>query len=100
MGNEMKKSDLKTGYRITVKDGWAHYIVMIGADTDYFSGDIIIDNRDGTFNWLDLNDFDDEMNNLFDRKFDIVKVERPRNPYDIFYIHRGFDVIWQRDEDE
>jgi hypothetical protein len=95
---EMKKSNLKTGYRVTLRNGDS-YICLIGTDTDYFSGDVLVDPKAKSHNWINLSEYDNKMNIKDDfREYDIMMVEKPSHLYDILWHFEGFTIIWEREE--
>lgn len=94
----MKKSDLKTGYRVTLRNGNS-YICLMGVDTDYFSGDVLVDPKEKSHNWINLSEYNKKMNIKDDfREYDIMMVEKPSHPYDILWHFEGFTIIWEREE--
>ena len=89
MNNTFKKSDLKTGYRVTI-DGYKPRIVFLGANITY-NGDEISDflvcSESKSYSW-------DYLKYISEKT--ITKVERPKHPYDIFYHSSGWEVLWEK----
>ena len=99
----MKKNDLKTGYRVTLRNG-EKMIVLVNPDTYFSDGPysnsvIAVNPIKDSFGWIDFCNYKDDLVGFddFDFDFDIVEVEKPRHPYDIFY-HGRFESIWKREE--
>jgi len=89
----VKKSDLKTGMRVTIRDG-SQFIVLLGVPVK--TQNQFVDILYNESSLLNLRDYDD---NLFDRdyrKYDIIKVEIPHTIFDISYSNPNYDVIWER----
>lgn len=98
----MKKSDLKTGMRVTTRDE-RQYIILLDAEQAY-SGDrdIMVDPEDNSHNWNLLLYYTEDLlcKTRKDSEFDIMRVEIPKHPYDIFYDYSGFKLLWERIEEE
>lgn len=95
MKNEFDVNDLKTGMRVTFKNGQIS-LVMRGVYNDYSGGtaDVVIDPRVNSHAWDRLSTCENSYGKL-------VKVEVPKHAYDIFYKQDGFRVIWEyREETE
>jgi len=91
----MKKSDLKTGMIVTLRNGDEHMVFMDSAsiycDNYRFSNDVIVNlNRMGS--WEELPQYDDDLKIIDEGRsdFDIVKVEKVDHPYAFIYgVHRS-----------
>lgn len=89
----MKKSDLRTGMRVTIRDG-SQFNVLLGVPVKTRDQPVDILYNESSF--LDLEDYD---NNLFDcdeRKYDIIKVEIPHTIFDISDFNAKYVVVWER----
>lgn len=89
----MKLKDLKTGYRVTTKEGIKYNILL---NTEW--GDIMINPHKDSHGWLVLTDYDDTLSidNVYNEKFGIILVEKPIHKYDICYHFTGWEVVWER----
>lgn len=93
----MTKSDLRTGMRVTKRDG-TKLIVMLNCNygCDY-SCNILVNNIE--YCWHDLRFYNEDLTHEKYREDDIVKVEQPNHPYQIFFLDSNkFTTIWQRPE--
>lgn len=77
----MKKSDLKTGMIITMRDG-KEYMVYKDVDTGWTTGDILFA-CDGRHDWVSLDDYNEDMT-TYNSEWDIVKVTKISHPFGIF----------------
>jgi hypothetical protein len=101
----MNKNQLKTGYRVTVREG-LQYIVLRGFGSTYTErsdenpSDVMVCLQPGVYSWLILDNYrHDLVIDMFEVKaLDIMKVEEPGHPYDIFYHHDGWNVLWEKKE--
>ena len=73
----MKKKDLKNGYIVTTRAG-DKYMVCFDLDTGDFSGDVLLHAR----GWMRLDKYNDDLTCCYSQ-YDIIRVEKVRNPYDI-----------------
>lgn len=92
----MVKSDLRTGMRVTIKDGGV-FIVMLNTDSIYSaSGDILTSINNG---YLELSDYKQDLtfyNSNFS-KYDIVKIENIAHINFIFDSNPEYKVVWERE---
>lgn len=99
----MKKSDLKTGMKVVTRDG-SVYIVLKGIQTDYadqyYKGvtDLFVNPKLQSYSWTSFEHFDENLCDNQSPEYDIMEVSLPGHPYDIFYQHNGYRVIWTREE--
>lgn len=99
----MKKSDLKTGMRVTLRDGTTR-MVMVGVQHGWCpregtdAEDFLVNPVQGTWQWDRLSRYTEDMKcgTLNSTDWDIMIVEIPKHPFDIFYHNDGFEEIWQR----
>jgi hypothetical protein len=96
--NRMTKSDLKTGMRVTHRDGES-LIVLRGCD---FTGCIPSGEEDVIVNfekksWSSFTHINDDLTNQCRHSCDIVKVESPSHPFDIF-VNANYSTVWTRKE--
>ena len=98
---QMKKSDLKTGYIVTTREG-EEYMVYLNVDTLFTQNDdIIVKSTGRCWNKLqfykeDLTYYDSES-----ERYDIVKVEKANHPYclqDMNYDRSFRETLWEREE--
>lgn len=92
----MKKSDLRTGMRVTKKNG-AKYIVAINSQHNYSrERDLIVNSKISSWDSLDI--FNDDLTSDYPDNT-IVKVEIPKHPFDMFNINYSeYITIWERPE--
>lgn len=100
----MKKSDLKTGMKVVCNDGTS-YIVLLGVRHNYFNlkneiQDILVDPVTESYDWLVLDHYSDDLYDEYQSKFNIKQIYIPNHPYDIFYINKGWKLIWEREEEK
>lgn len=88
----MKKSDLRTGMRVTLRDGSVYFVFKdVPVGDDYF--DILCMGDD----YLILDDYDENLCDCDNRKYDIVKIEIPMYIPDVFNPEsKYYKVIWER----
>lgn len=96
----MKKSDLKTGMIVTLRN-WNEYVVFIDAQNTnmYDSGSVIV--NASKFLWQRLKDFNEDMTNIREKKWDIMKVELASHPYCYMNLNNGREnrkLLWEREE--
>lgn len=97
----MKKSDLKTGMIVTLRNGYK-LMVFLNANTGSIKESDVLVNLNGV-NWSDLNGFHEDLTCKFGVEFDIVMVEKVKTTVDLIYkiIHHSSDrteIIWERKE--
>lgn len=98
----MKKSDLKTGMKVVTRDG-SVYIVLRNMQTDYsdnyYKGtkDLFVNSETNSYSWTSFEHFDENLCYNQSQEYDIMEVSVPGHPYDIFYQHNGYRVIWKRE---
>lgn len=93
------KADLRTGMRVTRRNG-STCIVLLEAAHNYSSTkDFIINPIEGSHSWTGLDSYDQNLNYKKIPEHSIVKVEVPGHPYSIFYpCEGGWVTIWEREE--
>lgn len=92
----MRKSELKTGMRVTTRDGGV-YIVMRNARHSYDdTTDFLVQPKVKSYSWTCLNYYDDD-----DLKYngscsgsEIVLVEIAYHPYSMLYDYKGDGEDW------
>lgn len=108
-GTTMKKSDLRTGMRVTLRNGRTYY-VMLSTDLAHDQKDVLVRKvGDGT-GWMSLCQYDSDMcyheepddtlpsiPEKNDRMWDIVKVESVRKAGSLF-MPQDYLIIWERKE--
>lgn len=95
----MTKFDLKTGMRVTYRNGDQRLVLLGTADGNILTnipkhGDGGVKNK---FADLDC-EYAVDMINKIDHKWDIMKVETPENKFRYLSLGDDYDVIWQRKE--
>ena len=95
----MKKADLRTGMRVTTRDGHI-YIVILNCNHGWWGieADVLV-NPYGKQSWERLNLYNEDLTcreGVF--SCDIVKVERPDNISALFNINHCYTTIWERPE--
>lgn len=89
----MKKTDLRTGMRVTIRDG-SQFIVLLDVPIKTTGQYVdILRNKSG---FLNLEDYDDNLWDCNHRKYDIIRVEVPQCKADIFRFNAEYDVVWER----
>lgn len=94
----MTKSDLKTGMRVTLRNGWTG-IVFLGCEFSqkWCQGikDIYVFDNGSCQYFENIND---DLTGKDFKVLDIVKVEIPYNPGSIMHNDDGFSTVWIRQE--
>lgn len=95
----MTKSDLKTGMRVTYRNGQTA-IVLLGCD---FSGAIASGENELFVNhktqfWMRLDTLENDLTYPDDETMDIIKIEIPDHPYEIFEEFGNYVTAWVRQE--
>ena len=73
----MTKSELKTGYIVTLRNG-SEYIVMLDSVSDLYKCDIIVNSKLNV--WDVLSVYNEDLTNKEFKALDIIKVEIPYHP--------------------
>lgn len=95
----MTKADLKTGMRVTMRDG-STAIVLTGCE---FSGAIangenqLVVNHKKNF-WMRFDSLAKDLTCNGYKGNEIIKIEMPEHPYEIFEESGDFVTIWTRQE--
>jgi hypothetical protein len=96
---QFKKSDLKTGMRILMENGYL-YLVLIDFDFKGKSLDCIV-NTDGTTHWIDLANYTDDFEYLLGNDKKIIKIFKPKLPYSMTNLNDARylgEVVWERED--
>ena len=108
-GKEVKtftKADLKTGMRVTLRDGTSR-IALIGVHHKFYNSpadaensNLLVNPIKGSQQWIQLSSYTEDLKCSVpgSEYWDVVTVGVPNHPYDVFYYTDGFTEIWQRDE--
>ena len=86
-------NDLKTGMKLLYGNG-DERIVVRGVKHNYSADeDVCINPKQGSYQW-------DKLKNVQFGKLSsqVIKVLTCKHPYDIFYNHQGWEVIWEYKE--
>jgi len=89
----LKKSNLETGMRVTLRNGDVYFVLLgvpVGAEDEY--EDILYNAND----FIYLKDYDDELWDRNDRKYDIIKVEYPICIFSVLKPEANHKVLWIR----
>lgn len=89
----MKKSDLKTGMQVELRDG-SRCIVLLGTP----KGDVLKDLNDTT--WLSLDSLNESLVGGGERDFDVMSVFLSAYPYQYVIEMPDDACVWRRDEVE
>lgn len=105
----MKKSDLRTGMRVTLRNGNTYY-VMLGTGLAPNQEDVLVHKVGDDTGWMPLCQYDSDMryheepddilpcsSEENDRMWDIMTVESARNAWCLFMPQR-YLIIWERKE--
>ena len=95
----MKKSDLKTGMIVTLRNG-KQWMVYKNIQTQRNVDDVIV-GIDGSDNWNLLYHYNEDLTNKGYPDLDIVKVEEVTHPYAFVRLDYDADkrkVLWKRKE--
>jgi predicted CoA-binding protein len=91
----LKKSDLKTGMRVQLRDGDT-YLTLRDADTPLGHEDMLLVNPSG---WFNGSDYNDDLTGKYNKVFDVVKVfEAPNAITNIINLSAPSKLLWQRTE--
>ena len=96
---KMTKSDLKTGYIVTTRDG-IECVVYLNVATIY-SGlreNVLVGKN---YYWLRLDNYNEDLTHPDNSSYDIVKVEKSFHPYclqDLDYEADNRQKLWEREE--
>ena len=99
----MTKSDLKTGYIVTERDG-DEWIVILNPETCYTENYlpaqrcILLQDIE---NWNDLSNYNEDLTHFYFSSRDIVKIEKAPHPYafiDLNYKKNERKLLWKRKE--
>lgn len=101
----MKKSDLKTGMKCVCRDGNV-YVVMLDAKTSYtdrFSAykdveGIFVNPKVDSYSWTSFGAYSEDLLATSGCDLDIMEISIPEHPYDIFYNHSGYRLVWKREQ--
>jgi hypothetical protein len=95
----MTKSDLKTGMRVTYRNG---NTAMVLKECDFF-GSIANGENEVIVNfaissWIRFEHLNNDLTCRFNKSQDIVKIEIPEHPYEVFKENGSFYTVWERKE--
>ena len=94
----MTKSELKTGYIVTLRNG-SEYIVMLDSVSDLYKCDIIVNSKLNV--WDVLSVYNEDLTNKEFKALDIIKVEIPYHPLafqNVSYKNEKRKLLWERKE--
>ncbi len=94
----MTKSDLKTGYIVTLRNG-NDYVVILDSVSDLYKCDIIVNSKLNV--WDVLSVYNEDLTNKEFKALDIIKVEIPYHPLafqNVSYKNEKRKLLWERNE--
>lgn len=94
----MTKSDLKTGYIVTLRNG-NDYVVILDSVSDLYKCDIIVNSKLNV--WDVLSVYNEDLTNKEFKALDIIKVEIPYHPLafqNVSYKNEKRKLLWERKE--
>ena len=98
----MTKSELKTGYIVTLRDG-NEYIVILNSEACRKSKDVSPEQdillQNATKCWNRLSEYRENLTNIYFSSSDIVKVEKAPNPYSFIDLKHDKNLrklLWER----
>ena len=99
----MKKSDLKTGMIVTLRNGEKYMVFLNASRSVHMSPEDVLVSVDGRY-WFDLNGVNENLSDNKNSHYDIMKVEQVKTTTDIVYTLLHHDakcltnVLWERKE--
>ena len=104
----MKKSDLRTGMIVELRDGKEYVVFIDVCTTQYISDHYINENNYNSLIvngdnclWQSLKDYKEDLCNDNSKSYDIMKIYVPEHPYafmKISYEKENRKLIWERKE--
>lgn len=94
----MTKSELKTGYIVTLRNG-NDYVVILDSVSDLYKCDIIVNSKLNV--WDVLSVYNEDLTNKEFKALDIIKVEIPYHPLafqNVSYKNEKRKLLWERKE--
>lgn len=93
----MKLNDLRTGMKVTLRNG-QECIVLLNFSHGYDDATDILLNVENLY-WDPLTSYTEDLKHQTFKNEDIVKIEQPNHAYAIFKsVGYGFTTIWERKE--
>jgi len=107
----MKKSDLRTGMLVTLRNKESYY-VMLGTGLGFTQDDVLVHRVGSDTGWMPLCQYDsdllyhDDPNEILpsaseedDRPWDIMQVDACREAAYLFQPSNHYRTIWKREEE-
>lgn len=107
----MKKSDLRTGMFVTLRNKESYYI-MLGTGLGFTQDDVLVHKVGSGTGWMPLCQYDNDMlyhddpDGIFpsaseedDRLWDIMRVDACREAAYLFQPSNHYRTIWKREEE-
>jgi hypothetical protein len=92
----MTKSKLKTGMVVTLRDGNKHQVYINAVTSLSPDGHNFLTN--GCI-WHDLESYNEDLTNIFDKKWDIVMVQYVDRTVMVYSgMNNANEVVWKREE--
>jgi hypothetical protein len=93
----MKKLDLKTGMRVTLRNGSVSIVLKECSFYEHKDAYNVYVNKECS-SWDMFQYWNDDLTGTIYSKYDVMKVEQPRHPYEIFKENGTFKTVWEREE--
>ena len=96
----MRKSDLKTGMKVTLRND-SELIVLLGfeSESEYCKGNVLVGFKEGT--WSKVDCYNNNLTSSSYKEYDIMKIEIPSHAFDLFINSDGknskFTLLWKRE---
>ena len=91
----MTKSELKTGMIATTRDG-REYMVIVSPAIQTYAGDNYMVETNGSGEWLNLSEYNEDLTEQMFNTFDIMKIEVPEKSNKILDFKSKRKTIWIR----
>ena len=91
----MTKSELRTGMIVTTRNGYEYMVFLNTTIPSCEKDDSFVVAHNGR-NWNYLSRYNEDLTNNTWSSLDIVKVERPKNPWDLTTPNCKTEVLWER----
>ena len=91
----MTKSELKTGYIVTLRNG-EEYMVVLDVVSQLRQGNLIV--PESKYGWNNLSNYNEDLTNTEFEDFDIIKVELPFTIQNISADKGERKLLWEKKE--
>ena len=93
----MKKSDLKTGFKVIKKDG-SECLVLLNYNSSYREKEDLIVDMNGNFNWDTIEAYNEDLTHSEYEDLNIIEVLKSEHCYSVFQDQNRFKSIWKKDQ--